>query len=121
MPKQFYLVVNIGGRTKYVKEARKRMNNRAGNIYGLTEYIGPKKGVADGCKVWIYSRQTKREIADTFFHEMTHVFLHMFGGVHKQGVSEELLCNWIGWLAKAQLSEYSKDYARDYRKKRAAS
>lgn len=113
-PKEFSVIVRTAGRSKAV-EASVRMIpafvNAGGKSYGLTEYYGPKgKKHSDGAKVWIFHRQTPREIADTFFHEMAHVFLHFLGGVKKQGKREEYVCHWIGCLAKAMLADYDPKY-----------
>ena len=108
----FSVIVNLGGRSKRVKKSANTIAYSNGAVYGLTEYYGPKNGAANGCKMWIYSRQSKREIADTFFHEMTHVFLQMIGGINKQGKKEEGLASWIGYLAKAMLSDYGDQYRR---------
>ena len=110
--KSIPIIIEIGGRSKRVKDSSRQISYSDGPVYGLTEYYGPKNGATNGCKVWIYSRQSKREMADTFFHEMTHVFLHLFGGVKKQGNKEEFLCRWIGYLAKLNLADYSNVYTR---------
>ena len=116
--RSFAIIVNLGGRSKRVKESASKIAYSKGLVYGLTEYYGPKNGGTNGCKVWIYSRQSKRELADTFFHEMTHVFLHMIGGFGKQGREAEALANWIGYLSKAMLADFSKVYMRDFSKRR---
>lgn len=100
--KSFSIIVNVGGRSKTVLNSVKKIAYSNGKAFGITEYYGPETGTTV-CKVWIYSRQRHREIADTFFHEMTHVFLHMFGGIRKQGKKEELVARWIGYLSKTQL------------------
>ena len=113
MRRSFGIIITFGGRSKRVLKSVKEIAYSSGPAYGLTEYCGPKNGVSSGCKVWIYSKQSKRELADTFFHEMTHVFLQMIGGVKKQGKKEEFACRWVGYLAKAMLSDYdSKTYGR---------
>ncbi len=117
--KSFAIVVNIGGRSKRVKESAGKVAYAAGQVYGLTEYVGRKgSSKTTGCRVWIYSRQSKREMADTFFHEMTHVFLRMLGGVENQKGGEEALCRWIGYQAKLQLADYSPKYARNFKRRR---
>lgn len=113
MKKTFPIMVTVGGRSKRVVESAKRIHHARGPIFGLSEYVGPKRGKATGCRVWIYSRQKPRALADTFFHEMAHVFLRMLGGGRKQGRREENLCDWIGWLAKGMLADYDdKKYGR---------
>ncbi len=104
---KFGIVVTLGSRTKRVKESCAKIAYSKGKPYGLTEYYGPKTGVLTGCKVWIYKNQTKRELADTFFHEMAHVFLQMIGGIKKQGDKEEFAARWIGYLSKAMLADYN--------------
>ena len=117
--KSFPIIVELGGRSKRVKKSAAKISYSKGKIFGLTEYYGPHgTSKTTSCKVWIYSRQNKRELADTFFHEMTHVFLHMIGGVKKQGDAEEFLCRWIGYLAKLNLADYSSAFARDHRRGR---
>jgi hypothetical protein len=114
--KSFAIIVNIGGRSKRINKSVAKVAYSNSKVYGLTEYYGPKgSNTTDGCKVFIYSRQSRRELADTFFHEMTHIFLHMIGKVKKQGRNEEFLARWIGYLAKMNLADYSKDYARDFK------
>lgn len=114
--KSFSVIVGIGGRSKRVKESAGEVDYAKGPVYGLTEYYGPKNAAANGCKVWIYSRQSKREMADTFFHEMTHVYLQMIGGVKKQGSREESLARWVGYLSKAMFADYSAEYSRERNK-----
>lgn len=115
--KSFGIIVEMGGRSKRVKESASKIAYSKGKVYGLTEYYGPRgTSKTTGCKVWIYSRQSKREMADTFFHEMTHVFLQMIGGVKKQGDHEELLARWVGFLSKAMLADYSPAYGRRQRR-----
>ena len=117
--KSFGIIVNLGGRSKRIKKSvAGQITYAKGPVYGLTEYYGPKNGGMTGCKVWIYSRQSKRELADTFFHEMTHVFLQMIGGVRKQGRDEELAARLIGYLSKTMLADYSAAYARSPSKQR---
>jgi hypothetical protein len=116
--KSFGIVVNLGGRSRRVKDSARKITYAKGTIFGLTEYYGPRHNKTTGCKVWIYSRQSKRELADTFFHEMTHVFLHMIGGVEKQGDKEEFVARWIGYLAKLNLADYSNEFRRDFRMSR---
>ena len=114
--KSFSIIVELGGRSKRVKDSARKIAYAKGKVYGLTEYYGPRGTVkTTGCKVWIYSRQSRRELADTFFHEMTHVFLHMIGGVKKQGKREEFLARWIGYLAKLNLADYSTDFGRNFK------
>ena len=116
MKKIINIIVQFGGRSKHVKDSARKIAHAKGKVYGLSEYYGPKGSTkTDGCKVWIYSRQSKRELADTFFHEMTHVFLHEIGGIEKQGNKEEFAARWIGYLAKLTLADYSKNFNRDYR------
>ena len=80
-------------------------------IYGLSEYIYDKKN--PGCRVWIYGRQSFRELADTFFHEMTHVFLHFFCNIRNQGKREEMAASWNGYISKLILHDYdSKKFRR---------
>lgn len=111
--KEFGIIVKIGGRSKAVLRAVRKIKYSRGKSYGLTEYYGPEKGPLGGCKIWIYSRQSPREIADTFFHEMTHVFLQMLGDIRKQGDKEEVCCRGIGCLAKEMLTNYDqKKYGR---------
>lgn len=115
--KSFSIIVELGGRSKRVKESARQITYAKGKVFGLTEYYGPRGSTkTTGCKVWIYSRQSKRELADTFFHEMTHVFLHMMGGVKKQGDQEELLARWVGFLSKAMLADYSPAFGRRKRR-----
>lgn len=106
MKESFGIIVNLGGRSKKVFASVKKIAYSDGPPFGITEYYGPKNGTTTGCKVWIYSRQSKRELADTFFHEMAHVFLHMIGGVKKQGKREELVARWIGCISRAMLADY---------------
>ena len=114
--KSFSIIVEIGGRSKRVKESASKITSSKDNVFGLTEYYGPCGSKTTGCKVWIYSRQSKRELADTFFHEMTHVFLCMLGGAKNQGDQEEMLARWIGFLSKAMLADYSPAYGRSSRR-----
>lgn len=61
-------------------------------LYGLTEY--DNKFVA---KVFINTQAGRRHLIDTFFHEMTHVFLAMHrrrGKMHSK--REEALAQQIG-------------------------
>lgn len=113
--REFAIIVKVGGRSRRILESAKKIAYADGKPYGLTEYYGPKKNPKiTGCKVWIYSRQDKRHIADTFFHEMAHVFLQMFGGIKKQGNREERVCNWIGYHARTTLADYDqKKYGRN--------
>ncbi|MEK7140718.1 MAG: hypothetical protein AAB815_02950, partial [Patescibacteria group bacterium] len=106
------------GRSKRVKRSAAMIAYAKGTVYGLTEYYGPNNSAPNGCKVWIYSRQSKRELADTFFHEMVHVFFQMIGGVNKQGQPEEAVAKWIGYLAKITLADYDKEYGRNFYRKR---
>ena len=105
---KFAVVVEIGGRSKRWLDSAKNLPHGIvrGKLFGMSEYYGPKNGSLTGCKVFIYSRQSKRELADTFFHEMTHIFLQMIGGVRKQKDAEEALCRWIGYMAKILLADY---------------
>ena len=50
-----------------------------------------------------------RELVDTFFHELTHVFLNLLGSRRKQGKREEALACWVGYLAKTMFSDYDKN------------
>ena len=114
--KSFSIIVEMGGRSKRVRESASKVAYSKGKVYGLTEYYGPRGSIkTTGCKVWIYSRQSKRELADTFFHEMTHVFLAMLGGVKKQRNAEEAVSRWVGYLSKMTLADYSKDFGRDFK------
>lgn len=114
MKKIINIIVQFGGRSKRVRDSAQKITYAKDKVYGLTEYYGRKgSNKTDGCKVWIYSRQSKRELADTFFHEMTHIFLHEIGGIEKQGNKEELVARWIGYLAKLTLADYSKDFSRE--------
>lgn len=112
MKKRFSIIVEVGGRSRKVKDSAEKIRYSNGKLYGLTEYYGPKKGGITGCKVWIYSRQSEREIADTFFHEMTHVFLQMFAGIKKQGKRDEAMANWIGYMTKTLLADQYGRYDR---------
>ena len=117
--RSFSIIVELGGRSKRVKESARKITHAKDKVYGLTEYYGPSRtSKTTGCKVWIYSRQSKRELADTFFHEMTHVFLQMIGGVKNQNDREEFVARWIGYLAKTQLADYSFVFGRDPKLKR---
>ena len=114
--KSFGIIVEIGDRSRRVKDSARKITYSKGKVYGLTEYYGPRDGnKTTGCKVWIYSHQSKRELADTFFHEMTHVFLHMLGGVKKQGNKEEFTARWIGYLAKLNMADYSPAFRRNFK------
>lgn len=58
--------------------------------------------------VWIREGQEGKQLVDTFFHEMTHVFL----GIVKQkaritSAQEEQLCRMIGQIAASILTRGS--------------
>lgn len=113
--KPFGIIVNLGGRTKKVLDSASKISyvRKTDKVFGLSEYLGPKgNDKITGARVFIYSRQTKRELADTFFHEMAHVFFEFLGGKKKQGKKEEFACRWIGYLAKMALADYSQEYCR---------
>jgi hypothetical protein len=51
-------------------------------------------------KVWLNSKQDDIEMADTFFHELMHVYIAMF---HNERMSDELehnACKWVGEHAR---------------------
>ena len=104
----FTIKVTIGGRSKKkIKKVTKEITYAKGKCFGFSEYYGPKGGgPISGANVWIYSRQSLRELADTFFHEMTHVFFAVIGGIKKQKATEEDVCNWVGFLVKRLLADY---------------
>ena len=110
--KSFPIIVRLGGRSRHIKTSARVLTRARGKLYGLTEYYGPEHGKASRCEVWIYSRQSPRELADTFFHEMMHVFLHMIGGKTTQGRREEQMASWNGYLSKMLLADYDTRYAR---------
>lgn len=115
--RSFSIIVEMGGRSRRWRDSASKIADLRGkNLYGLAEYYGPKGSIkTTGAKVFIYSRQSKRELADTFFHEMTHVFLNIISRNKKQGNREERVCEFIGYLAKVALADYSPDYGRGFK------
>lgn len=59
-------------------------------------------------EVWLDSRQDKAEFIDTFFHEMTHVFLNMFFKGTFSDKKEHRICNLIGYFARSVVMSYVK-------------
>lgn len=73
-------------------EWRHPRNKKEQELYGLTEY--DNKFVA---KVFINTQSGEKHLADTFFHEMTHVFFAFHrrrGKMHSK--REEALAKQIG-------------------------
>lgn len=115
--KEIPLVIKFGGQHQRSHEIRKHVAKKLyGNAAGrLNGYCDAKMSPA-GIKIWINSRQSDREMVDTFFHEMTHVLLKIrftrrpFRLTRRH---EEQLCGWIGYLAKQQFADMMpKAFAR---------
>ena len=102
---KFSITVRFGGRTKQLREDAKKITHSKDLLYGLSSYSLGKKSPYH-CDIWVYSRQNLKEITDTFFHEITHVFLRMVAGIKNQKRREEVACSWMGYLAKKILSDY---------------
>lgn len=103
------IIVRFGGAHK---ESRKIKKEVAKNLYKskagcLNGYCAAKVNPA-GFKIWINSRQTDREMVDSFFHEMTHALLKIKFARKSFRLGQyqaEALCAWIGYLAKAQFGD----------------
>lgn len=63
-------------------------------VYGMTEVNG------DVAKIYMRRRQCSRELVDTFFHEMTHVFFAFHKkNKHMTDEQEEWLASKLGNVA----------------------
>ena len=94
-----------GVSSKIKKEISRK--NYGGTKGALNGYCISKVKPA-GFKIWINSRQTDREMVDSFFHEMTHALLKIRFAKKPLKISyrhAEALCCWIGYLAKQQFGD----------------
>lgn len=95
---------NPYSRSKEIK--RKLYGKKKKYLHGYTE-SGEK-----GFRVWVDARMNEREQADTFFHEMTHVWCGM-KGLKLGKRDEEHLCGWVGYMVKVMMGDrLPKKYGR---------
>lgn len=104
--KKFFLTLTFSRYDKKIRKVQREIQGRHhGRLFGYNEHV-MDKGM-EGFRVWIDKHQSPREIVDSFFHEMTHVLVRILRLTEKElsKESEEHLCQWIGYLAKAQFHD----------------
>lgn len=109
-PKMGYIILKVGGVSEFeLKRASRKLKKREYIAGQTTHYVD--KGVSK-FTVFINVRQNDREFIHSWYHEMTHVLLHLFKSRTRRKTAEKL-CEWIGYLAKQQFADmWPKKYGR---------
>jgi hypothetical protein len=103
------ILIRIGG----VRKVERRQANsfqyglkyRKGDlIAGLTEHGVNRRSGEETYRVFLNGRLADREFVDSFYHEMTHVLLHMFRLPVRRKTAENI-CGWTGYMGKVLLAE----------------
>jgi len=104
------ILFKLGGMDKRAYEVKKQIRKKwePGNKDVLGGYCEWKES-PHGFNVWVNSRQTNREIVESYFHEMTHALIQVL--IDRKIIkrhrcdTEETLCRAVGYLSAQQVDD----------------
>lgn len=102
--KEIPIILKFCGQHKHSRDIKKELRKKMYHgVQGKFNGYCEAKVKPAGFKIWINSRQTDREMVDSFFHEMTHLLLKIRFTRKRININKwhnENLANWMGYIAK---------------------